>query len=81
MERTNSWLSNFGQLRRSTDRDETHRLGQLALTIALILTVKIEQWAKRWTTWPTYPRALGLSGERCFWLDTPTWSAREAGHR
>ena len=26
-------------------------------------------------------RHLGLSVERCFWLDTPTGSARKAGHR
>jgi transposase len=50
VERTNSWLSNFGQLRRNTDRYENHRLGQLALAIALILTIKIAQWAKRWNT-------------------------------
>lgn len=48
VERTNSWLSTFGQLRRNTDRHETHRLGQLALAIALILTIKMAQWAKRW---------------------------------
>jgi hypothetical protein len=44
IERTNSWLSNFGQLRRST----AARLGQLALAIALILTVKLFKWADRW---------------------------------
>lgn len=48
VERTNSWLSNFGQLRRNTDRYQHHRLGQFALAIALILTVKLVQWAKRW---------------------------------
>lgn len=50
VERTNSWLSNFGQLRRNTDRYESQRLGQLALAITLILTVKIARWAKRWNT-------------------------------
>ena len=49
VERTNSWLSNFGQLRRNTDRFSTQRLGQIALAIALILTVKLVKWAKRWT--------------------------------
>ena len=48
IERTNSWLSNFGQLRRSTDRNTKARLGQLALAIALILTVKLFKWADRW---------------------------------
>ena len=36
VERTNSWLSNFGQqLRRRTDRKTTHRLAQMALVITL----------------------------------------------
>ena len=48
VERTNSWLSNFGQLRRNTDRYIPQRLGQIALAIALILTVKLVKWAKRW---------------------------------
>lgn len=48
VERTNSWLSNFGQLRRNTDRFPAHRLGQIALAVALILTVKLVKWAKRW---------------------------------
>lgn len=48
VERTNSWLSNFGQLRRNTDRLISQRLGQIALAIALILTVKLVKWAKRW---------------------------------
>lgn len=48
VERTNSWLSNFGQLRRNTDRNITQRLGQIALAVTLILTVKLVKWAKRW---------------------------------
>src|SRR5664280_2132724 len=38
VERTNSWFSNFGQLRRNTDRSTRQRLGQIALAVALILT-------------------------------------------
>ena len=49
VERTNSWFSNFGQLRRNTDRFSTQRLGEVALAVALILTVKLVKWAKRWT--------------------------------
>lgn len=49
VERTNSWLTNFGQLRRNTDRFQSQRLGQVALAVALILTVKLVKWAKRWT--------------------------------
>ena len=48
IERTNSWLSNFGQLRRSTDRNTKARLGQLALAITVIITVKLFKWADRY---------------------------------
>lgn len=48
VERTNSWFSNFGQLRRNTDRFSAQRLGQVALAVTLILTVKLVKWAKRW---------------------------------
>jgi hypothetical protein len=50
VERTNSWLSNYGQMRRNTDRFTAHRLAQLALTIVLIITIKLIDWAKRWNT-------------------------------
>ncbi len=49
VERTNSWLSNFGQLRRNTDRRSTHRLAQLALAVAFLLTAKLIDWRKRWS--------------------------------
>ena len=49
VERTNSWLSNFGQLRRNTDRFSVHRLAQLALAVALILTIKLVKRARRWS--------------------------------
>ena len=49
VERTNSWFSNFGQLRRNTDRHPEQRLGQIALAVAHILTVKLVKWANRWT--------------------------------
>jgi transposase len=48
VERRNSWLSNFGQLRRNTDRLSVHRGAALALAIVLIITVKLVKWAKRW---------------------------------
>jgi hypothetical protein len=48
IERTNSWLSNFGQLRRNTDRRLVHR-PQLALAITLLLTAKLIDWRDRWT--------------------------------
>ena len=49
LERTNSWLSNFGQMRRNTDRFIAHRLAALALAITLIITVKLVKWQKRWS--------------------------------
>jgi len=52
VERTNSWLSNFGQLRRNTDRFSRHRLAQLALAVTLIITVKLFKWADRWSPQP-----------------------------
>lgn len=49
IERTNSWLSNFGQLRRNTDRTTRHRHAQLALAIALLLVAKLIDWRNRWS--------------------------------
>jgi transposase len=48
IERTNSWLSNFGQLRRNTDRFIHQRLAQFALAIACIITIKLIKWADRY---------------------------------
>ena len=49
VERTNSWLSNFGQLRRNTDRRTHHRLAQFALALAMLLTAKLIDWRNRWS--------------------------------
>jgi len=48
VERTNSWLSNLGQLRRNTDRRLDHRRGALELAITFIITVKLVKWVRRW---------------------------------
>lgn len=48
VERTNSWLTNYGQLRRNTDRNPHHRLAQLALAITFIITIKLINWRNRW---------------------------------
>ena len=48
IERTNSWLSNYGQLRRNTDRRIHHRLAQLALAITALITAKLIDWRNRW---------------------------------
>jgi transposase len=49
VERTNSWLSNFGALRRNTDRTTTHRLAQFALAVTFLLTAKLIDWRNRWS--------------------------------
>lgn len=49
VERTNSWLSNYGQLRRNTDRKVAHRLTQLALAVILLITAKLIDWRNRWS--------------------------------
>jgi transposase len=49
VERTNSWLSNFGQMRRNTDRKLAHRLAQLALAVTFLLTAKLIDWRNRWS--------------------------------
>ena len=49
VERTNSWLSNFGQLRRNTDRKIAHRLGQFALAVVFLITAKLIDWRNRWS--------------------------------
>ena len=41
VERTNSWLSNYGQLRRNTDRRSVHRRSQLAFVIGILLVAKL----------------------------------------
>ena len=41
VERTHSWLSNYGQLRRSTDRKTAHRQAQLAFVVAILLIAKL----------------------------------------
>ncbi len=49
VERTNSWLSNFGALRRNTDRKISHRLAQFALAVTFLLTAKLIDWRNRWS--------------------------------
>jgi hypothetical protein len=48
VERTNAWLSTYGQLRRNTDRFIAHRLSQIALAVVFTLTIKLFAYAERW---------------------------------
>jgi len=47
VERTNSWLSNYGQMRRNTDRCTEHRHAQLALVVTILITAKLIDHANR----------------------------------
>ena len=47
VEATNSWLSNFGQLRRNTDRASTHRHAALCLATVVLITGKLIVWRDR----------------------------------
>ena len=49
VEGTNSWLSNYGQLRRNTDRRTRHRHAQLCIVTALLITAKLIDWRDRWS--------------------------------
>ncbi len=49
VERTNSWLSNYGGLRRNNDRTTPHRLAQIALAVTFLLTGKLIDWRNRWS--------------------------------
>jgi transposase len=44
VERTNSWLSNFGQLRRNTDRSFLHRITHFGLAVVFLITAKLIDW-------------------------------------
>jgi transposase len=49
VERSNSWLSNYGQLRRNTDRSNRHRRAQLQLACTFIITIKLIAYRDRWS--------------------------------
>lgn len=48
VERTNSWLSNFGALRRNNDRKSAHRYAQFALAVVFLITAKLIDYRNRW---------------------------------
>jgi transposase len=49
VESTNSWWSNYGQLRRNTDRRNRHRHAQLCLVTAILITAKLIDWRNQWS--------------------------------
>ena len=53
VEAANSWWSNYGQLRRSTDRRNRHRHAALQLATAVLIIGKLIDWRDRWSPKPT----------------------------
>ncbi|MDA3033311.1 MAG: IS5 family transposase [Actinomycetota bacterium] len=53
VEAAHSWWSNYGQLRRSTDRRNRHRHAALQLATAVLIIGKLIDWRDRWSPKPT----------------------------
>jgi transposase len=49
VEATNSWLSNYGQLRRNTDRKICHRHAALCLATTVLIVGKLLTYRDRWS--------------------------------
>lgn len=49
VEAANTWWSNYGQLRRSTDRRNRHRHAALQLATAVIITGRLLDYRNRWS--------------------------------
>ena len=49
VEATNSWLSNYGQLRRNTDRRERHRHAALSLATVVLMVGRLLDYRNRWS--------------------------------
>jgi len=49
VEATNTWWSNYGQLRRSTDRKTRHRHAALQLATAVLITARLIAYRNRWS--------------------------------
>jgi transposase len=52
VEALNSWWSNYGQLRRSTDRSNRHRLAALSLATTVLMTCRLLDYRDRWSPTP-----------------------------
>jgi hypothetical protein len=49
VEATNSWWSNYGQLRRNTDRRNRHRHAALCLATTILIVGKLLTYRDRWS--------------------------------
>ncbi|MGH9235751.1 MAG: IS5 family transposase [Acidimicrobiales bacterium] len=49
VEATNTWWSNYGQLRRNTDRRARHRHAALCLATVVLIVGRLIDWRNRWT--------------------------------
>jgi len=52
VEATNTWWSNYGQLRRNTDRRNRHRHAALCLATTVIITGRLLDYRNRWSPDP-----------------------------
>jgi IS5 family transposase len=50
VEATNSWWSNYGQLRRNTDRKTVHRDAALSLATVILMVSRLLDYRDRWST-------------------------------
>lgn len=53
VESLNSWWSNYGQLRRSTDRHMVHRYAAVSLATTVIMVARLIDYRDRWSPTPT----------------------------
>ena len=53
VESANSWWSNYGQLRRSTDRTNHHRHAALCLATTILIVGRLIDYRNRWSPKPT----------------------------
>jgi hypothetical protein len=49
VEATNSWWSNYGQLRRNTDRRNRHRHAALCLATTILIVGRLLDYRERWS--------------------------------
>jgi transposase len=52
VESLNSWWSNYGQLRRSTDRNMIHRYAAVSLATTVLMTARLIDYRDRWSPTP-----------------------------